>query len=126
MNHSQLFQGGWVGRSMGGDSPAHIWEIDVGPNVITLKTRWENKTQTHGLLAQVVPDQPAFDLGDDRIATLLDSQHFVIPKWDTNDIRDRKGPAYDVIFSRPGLAELTAGQVYKGWQKANKKKRRQP
>lgn len=105
---------------MGGDSPAHVWEIDVGMFYITLKTRWENKTQTHEMLAYVVSDQPAFTIGT-KTATQLDSQHFIIPKWDTNDTRGGKGPAYDVVFSRPGLAELTAEQVYKAWKKKQKK-----
>jgi hypothetical protein len=36
----------------------------------------------------------------------------VIPGWDTNDKRGGEGPAYDVVFSRPGIAELVAKAVW--------------
>ncbi len=120
MNHSQLFQGTWVGRSIGIKSPVHFWDIEATLIYFQLKTRWENQTSVFDMTAYPVSDEPAFKVGK-SIATLIDSQHFVIPKWDTNDTRDGHGPAYDVIFSRPGLAELTAEQVYKAWKKQKKK-----
>jgi hypothetical protein len=42
----------------------------------------------------------------------------VIQKWDTNDIRGGKGRAYDVIFSRPGIAELSAVEAYRRFKRA--------
>jgi hypothetical protein len=48
----------------------------------------------------------------DFIAVLVDSQHFIIPGWDTNETPNNAGPAYDVVFSRPGLAELVAHEVW--------------
>lgn len=119
--NAQLFQGSWIGRSMGCESPAHVWEIEVSFRWLNLKTRWEGQEKSHELMGYLIDDQPAFRLGD-KIATLLDSQHFIIPKWDTNDIRGGKGRSYDVVFSRPGLAELTADQAYADWKKAQKKR----
>ncbi len=122
MNHSQLFQGSWIGRSIGVESPAHVWDIDVTLIYFQLKTRWENQTSLFDMTGYPVSDEPAFKVGN-SVATLIDSQHFVIPKWDTNEVRGGKGPAYDVVFSRPGLAELTAEQVYADWKKAQRKKK---
>lgn len=47
-------------------------------------------------------------------ATLVDKQHFVIPGWCWGTLRaeDGKKGNFDVVFSRPGIAELTARAAY--------------
>jgi hypothetical protein len=109
------FGGRWIGETVGCESPAHIWEIEQRGDRLWIESRWEGETAVARMLGILIADQLAFAIGT-QTATLLDSQHFVIPNWDTNDRRGGGGPAYDVIFSRPGLAELTARDVYTGWR----------
>jgi hypothetical protein len=110
-----LFVGRWIGETQGYEMPAHIWEITRQGNYLWLMTRWEGETQSGGFYAEIVAGELAFKIrgtNNDFKATLLDKQHFVIPGWCTNDVRNNQGPSYDVIFSRPGIAELTAREVY--------------
>ena len=86
------FSGPWIGEAIGCDSPAHVREIEVSGRSLRIRTRWE---------------------GDAVKAVPVDPQHFVIPGWDTNDTRGGIGPAYDVVFSRPGVAELSALAAYR-------------
>lgn len=108
------FLGSWVGQTQGCDMPAHLWEITaMGPN-LRIHTRWEGETKSAEFIGRLIPGEAAFTIGKNKAkATLLDRQHFVIPGWCSNDRRDGKGPSYDVIFSRPGIAELTARAVYR-------------
>jgi hypothetical protein len=109
-----LFLGRWIGETQGWEMPAHIWEISRQGAYLRLATRWEGETQTGDFYAQIVPGQPAFQISSlsHGKAILIDKQHFVIPGWCTNDTRNNQGPSYDVIFSRPGIAELTAREAY--------------
>ena len=111
---ANLFIGRWVGQTQGAAMSAHIWEIGKRGKSLLLTTRWEGKTKIHNFTAKVLTGEPAFRIQGKRPlkATLLDKQHFIIPGWCTNDTRNGKGPSYDVVFSRPGIAELTAEQVY--------------
>jgi hypothetical protein len=93
--------------------PAHIWEIAHSGQRITIDTRWEDGTHVTRLYGELLPGAQAFKL-DNFTATMVDAQHFIIPGWDTNDTRGGDGPSYDVVFSRPGIAELTA---HKAWLK---------
>jgi hypothetical protein len=111
------FTGSWIGETMGHDSPAHLWEIERSNDSLIIKTRWETE-QTHSgyfTIHNVPREKAAFTI---KMAThtftgvLVDSQHFIIRGWDTNDVRGGKGPHYDVVFSRPGVAELTARAVW--------------
>ena len=79
-----------------------------------IATRWEGETKVSDFLGHLIPGEPAFSLPGSKPfkAILLDKQHFVIAGWCTNDTRGATGPDYDVIFSRPGIAELMARQVY--------------
>ena len=52
-------------------------------------------------------------------AVLIGTQHFVVRGWDTNDTRGGVGPHYDVVFARPGLAELQSGAVWEAFNAAN-------
>jgi hypothetical protein len=109
-----LFTGRWVGETQGCAMPTHIWEISQQNSKLLLATRWEGQTKVVRFYARIVPDEPAFAIQGNRPvkAILIDQQHFVIPGWCTNDARDGRGPGYDVVFSRPGIAELTARRAY--------------
>lgn len=95
--------------------PAHIWEITQGQGgALRLATRWEGKTGVATFWGRLLRDEPAFTISGSKLfkAILVDRQHFVITGWCTSDARDGIGPDYDVVFSRPGIAELTAGRAY--------------
>lgn len=111
--HAALFAGRWIGETQGYDSPAHVWEIASSGHNLTIETRWEGETRGLRLRASAQEDAPAFALGD-KLAVLVGTQHFIIGGWDTNDTRGGVGPHYDVVFSRPGIAELEAHAV---WQR---------
>lgn len=111
---SRNFVGRWIGQTIGPISAAHVWEIlDRGLH-LEIRTRWEGQGQAHTLRAKPI-DVEHFEIhGLEAIftATLVDPLHFVIPGWDTNDTRGFDGPAFDVVFARPGLAELMSRQVW--------------
>jgi hypothetical protein len=109
--HTTAFAGAWIGQTQGLDMPAHLWEIRPQGDYLRIATRWENDLRAATLVARLIPGQAAFQLGK-FTATLVDPLHFVVPGWDTNDVRGHQGPAYDVVFSRAGLAELTSGRAY--------------
>ena len=109
------FLGRWVGETQGHDSPAHQWEISQHGRSLRIDTAWEGQATAGPMFATIVSERPAFRIGH-FTAVLLDPQHFILPAWDTNDTRDNIGPDYDVIFSRPGIAELSAGRVYERWK----------
>jgi hypothetical protein len=112
------FTGNWIGETMGAESPGHLWEIKRSNDTLIIGTRWEGELAQSGYFSAKVPmDAPSFEIHTNShifTATLVDSQHFIIRDWDTNDIRASKGRHYDVVFSRPGLAELNAHDV---WQR---------
>lgn len=116
-SHAAKFVGRWVGQTMGWNSPAHVWEITALNEVnLEIVTRWEDGREVGRFFAHATADEPAFIIKNMRRtvkAVLIDSQHFIIPEWDTNDTRNHEGPDYDVVFSRPGLAELTARNVWR-------------
>jgi hypothetical protein len=115
--HAALFAGRWVGETQGYDAPAHIWEIAHNGAHLTIDTRWEGEGRSARLHATALADEPAFMLGTSK-AVLVGTQHFVILGWDTNDTRGDMGPHYDVVFSRPGLAELQATAVWEAFNAA--------
>jgi hypothetical protein len=113
------FSGQWVGATQGHPMPAHIWEITQRGERLTIATRWEDGSQVLRFQARLLPDGAGFTLGDGRFrAVVVGPQHFVVPGWDTNDARGGVGPHYDVVFSRPGIAELAARAVYQRYLKA--------
>lgn len=112
------FLGRWIGETQGCDSPGHHWEISHSGRWLRVDTTWEGQQATNYFLAEIVPERPELTLGR-FTAVLISPQHFVIIGWDTNDTRNHEGPAYDVIFSRPGIAELEAGRVYARWVEKN-------
>lgn len=109
------FLGRWVGETQGHAAPAHLWEISKRGRWLQIDTAWEGQASAGGMRATPSADRAALQIGS-FTAVLLDPQHFVIPGWDTNDTRGNVGPAYDVIFSRPGIAELSAERAYQRWR----------
>ena len=109
-----LFTGRWIGETQGYAMPAHIWEITQMGYGLMIATRWEGETNVTTFTGYLVRGESAFTLHGSRLfkAILVDKQHFVIADWCTNDARGGAGPDYDVVFSRPGIAELTARQAY--------------
>jgi hypothetical protein len=109
-----LFTGRWIGETQGYPMPAHVWEITQQGFGLMISTRWEGGTNVATFFGRLVPHEPAFTLSGSKYfkAILIDKQHFVIAGWCTNDVRGGVGPDYDVVFSRPGIAELTARQAY--------------
>jgi hypothetical protein len=117
------FHGSWVGETQEGEMPAHLWEITQIGKRLHIQTRWEGEEKSALFTAQVV--EGGFELTLSRaMAILVDAQHFIIPGWDTNDARNHEGPDYDVVFSRPGLAELTAQAVWLRWRAKGAKARK--
>jgi len=97
--------------------PAHIWEITHQGPYLVIRTRWEGEKTSANFPARAVPGEAAFELDDTQRlyrAVLVDKQHFVIGGWCTGTEKgwDGESPTYDVIFSRPGIAELTGRSVY--------------
>jgi hypothetical protein len=108
------FLGRWVGQTQGYDSPAHHWEISQERGWLRIDTQWEGEGNASHFYAVAVAGRPELRL-DPFVAALIDPQHFVIAGWDTNDTRAGQGPAFDVVFSRPGIAELSATRAYARW-----------
>ncbi len=112
--HERMFSGQWIGATQGYAMPAHVWQITQQGARLTVATRWEHSTQITLLYARLSPDSAGFTLnGGSFHAVALGPQHFVVPGWDTNDARGGVGPHYDVIFARPGIAELAAPARYR-------------
>jgi hypothetical protein len=111
---AHFFTGRWIGETQGWAMPAHIWEITQQGYGLMVATRWEGRTKTVTFFAQYGSGEPSFVISGSKLfkAILIDKQHFVIPGWCTNDARGGVGPEYDVVFSRPGIAELTVRQAY--------------
>ena len=109
-----LFTGRWIGETQGYVMPAHIWEIIQQGAGLRISTRWEGQSSVTGFTATLASREPTFVIKGKKPskAILIDKQHFVVAGWCTNDARQGIGPSYDVLFSRPGIAELTGRQAY--------------
>ncbi len=126
MNGAQ-FEGRWIGETQVGESydvniVAHLWHIRLRGTWVEVETVWEGHA-TIGLpmRCNLIPNELAFEIKTDNHlfkAILLDPQHFIIEGWDTNDMRGGEGKNYDVVFSRPGIAELNARRVWEEWKKS--------
>jgi hypothetical protein len=109
---ARSFEGQWVGATQGHPMPAHIWQITRQGARLTIATRWEDSAQVTLLHAELAAIGFTFSGGRFR-AIALGPQHFVVPGWDTNDARGGVGPHFDVVFARPGIAELAAPARYR-------------
>jgi hypothetical protein len=116
--------GEWIGESMEIDtSPAHIWHIEHSGRNLYVMHRWEDETsfKSGTLWYFVSEDGHTLHMDykcDHALGHVLDADHFIMYGWDTNDIRGNIGPAYDVVFSRQGLAELSAARLWRAWRDA--------
>lgn len=118
MSGERRFGGQWVGATQGYPMPAHIWEIVQQGLRLRVTTRWEGGPLARPFDGQLLPDGSGFTLGPRFRAIALGPQHFVVPGWDTSDARGGVGPDYDVVFARPGIAELAAPAIYARFMKA--------
>lgn len=115
--HAWQFDGRWIGESQGVDRPAHIWEIRQVGEYVEIENMWEGDPSFRVMTGRLVEGQAAFDLSESHRAVMLDPQHFVVAGWDEIFADAKQIAAYDVVFSRPGIAELTAHQVWAEWKK---------
>lgn len=117
--------GDWIGETMEIDtSPAHIWHIEHKGRNVYITHRWENEEAFKpGTFWFYLSEDGRVFHADYKCASpkghLLDADHFVVYGWDTNEIRGRSGPSFDVVFSRQGLAELSAARVWRAWRDAS-------
>ena len=111
------FNGRWIGESQGADRPAHIWEIRQVGEYVEIDNMWEGDPSFRSMPGHLVKGRAAFDLAENHRAVMVDPQHFIIAGWDTVYDGDELIEEYDVVFSRPGIAELTAHQVWVEWKK---------
>ena len=111
------FNGRWIGESQGADRPAHVWEIRQVGEYVEIDNMWEGDPSFRSMSGHLVEGLAAFDLTDVHRAVMVDPQHFVIAGWDTLYEGDELIEEYDVVFSRLGIAELTAHQVWIEWKK---------
>ena len=113
---SWQFNGRWIGESQGVDRPAHIWEIRQVGEYVEIDNMWEGDPSFRPMSGRLVQGQAAFDLSDVYRAVMVDPQHFIIAGWDALYDGDELIAENDVVFSRPGIAELTAHQVWVEWK----------
>ena len=110
------FTGQWIGETQGCEMPAHLWEITQHGTYLSLRTRWEGENTFAHFGGMMISGEAAFTISTDRLykAILIDKQHFVIPGWctGTKEGWDGESMTYDVVFSRPGIGELTARTAY--------------
>lgn len=110
------FAGQWIGQTQGQKTLAHLWEIRQIGLYLAISTRWEGETSLNYFHAQMVQNEPAFRIpnADNAKAILISKYHFVIPEWcwDLVERPDGIKVKHDVVFARPGIAELTARSVY--------------
>jgi len=110
---AQQFNGPWIGETTGADAPAHVWEITVIGIHLRIDTWWEGFPQHDTLYGTHVDGEAAFNLDYyAKLARMVDPQHFVIVGWDSKHSPTAE-EAYDVVFSRPGVAELSAQEAYR-------------
>jgi hypothetical protein len=111
------FNGRWIGESQGVDRPAHIWEIRQVGDYVEIDNMWEGDPSFRPMSAHLVEGEAAFDLSEVHRAVMVDPQHFIIAGWDMLYDGEELIAEHDVVFSRPGIAELTAHQVWTEWKK---------
>lgn len=115
--HAWQFTGRWIGESQEIDRPAHIWEIRQTGRFVSIDNLWEGETSFRKMTGTLIEGEAAFTIIDTYRAVMVDPQHFIIAGWDTIYEGEELVARYDVVFSRPGIAELTAHQVWLEWKK---------
>ena len=86
--------------------PLSVGQISARPAGVAEGERWIAVNLSTQTLV-------AYD-GDTAVFTTVIAT--VLPGWDTNDTRGGQGPHYDVVFSRPGIAELSARRLWERWR----------
>jgi hypothetical protein len=112
------FSGQWVGESMRSSAPdtdeaVLLWRIALNANAIFIYPRTPDGAEDGYFSGQLNASRTSFILnasagGSACVARVLDRDHFVLPAFDAHP-----NPPCDVVFSRPGLAELSARAVWK-------------
>jgi hypothetical protein len=117
------YAGLWVGESMGIESsPAHLWRLRHEGRNLYIHHRWEHEAaeNPHYWYAYIQDDLRSFRCNSPGLTGwFVGEDYFIVPGWDTNDIRGGVGPAYDVVFSRPGIGELQSRAVWESWLREN-------
>lgn len=109
----ERFGGLWIGESMRPEAgPALVWRIKQSGTNIFVYPRLENEQHDSGYFSgSVSADGDSFRLNnvppDRGIARRIDDDHFYIAAFD-----DAGAQLHDVVFSRPGVPELTARQAW--------------
>jgi hypothetical protein len=107
------FAGRWIGESMRESAQqVVIWRIVESSSYVFVYPTDESGNEPSGYFSGVVAaDGLTFWLNDSNHgashARILDVDHFVMTRWDRST-----QPACDVVFSRPGLPELSARAVW--------------
>jgi hypothetical protein len=112
----ECFGGVWIGESMReGDGEPHtvMWNITQrGASIFIYPSSGEDGAGTGYFSGAVSDDGLRFELfiipGGHAAGRLLDADHFLMPNWDAPE---GSAPA-DMVFSRPGLAELRSRAVW--------------
>jgi hypothetical protein len=105
------FSGQWVGESMGRETAPWLWRISIHHNAVFIYPRDESGADAGYLSGQLDASGAGFVLYDQTryagAARVLDADHFLLAGFDAHE-----DASNDVVFSRPGLAELNARAVY--------------
>lgn len=109
----ERFSGLWIGESMGPEArPALVWRIKQSGTNVFVYPRLESELIDSGYYSGSVSDDgDSFTLNgappDRGVARRIDDDHFYVSNFD-----DAGAQPHDVVFSRPGVPELTARQVW--------------
>ena len=109
----ERFSGLWIGESMRPDAgQALVWRVRQSGASIFIYPRLESDQHDTGYFSgSVSGDGNSFTLNnvppDRGMARSIDDDHFFVAGFD-----DTGAPPHDVVFSRPGVPELTARQVW--------------
>jgi hypothetical protein len=119
----KYFVGDWVGEPLCPNAPTLRWHINQIDDTLRISMQREDTPGEQRQLMAVVSVEGrrfwvAVGAGVASEATLLDDDHFVLPAFwpHFGGLLDDAAEA-DIVFSRPGLAELTAHTALRG--KAN-------
>jgi hypothetical protein len=114
-----VFGGEWIGESMrvGSELTLH-WRIIQREANLFVYPHIDGMESADNYFSGVLwVGDFAFRLNSDThntgaSACLIDTDHFVLLGWELTP----DGARHDIVFSRPGLAELNARVVWQAWQ----------
>jgi hypothetical protein len=120
----ECFGGLWIGESMRQEAgPALVWRIKQSGANVFVYPRLESELHDSGYFSgSVSEDGDSFSLNgvpsESGVARRIDEDHFYIAAFDHAGAQP-----HDVVFSRPGVPELSARQV---WESAVRGAPRRP